>query len=308
MSFDTTRLHGIHAATLCPLTPELDVDRAALVAHATQVLACDGVRGLLINGHAGENAQLSRIQKQEVVEILRGALPNAMLTCGVYSESALEAAEHARDVLGAGGDAVLVFPPNGWALGQSPASVIDHHARIAAATNLPVVLYQAPVGAGRMAYPIETLLELCALPNVVAVKEGSWEVARYDINRKAVKAQFPDIAVLASGDEHLLTSYLIGTDGSQISLAAVLPDLTVALWNAAEAKDWDRARALHDRLAPLVSAVYSPPPGVSSTACLKTCLMLLGYLDNDRVAPPTQVPGDAIRGVLQAALDHALAR
>ncbi|SFB17034.1 4-hydroxy-tetrahydrodipicolinate synthase [Poseidonocella pacifica] len=308
MPFDPTRLHGIHAATVCPLRPDYAIDRGGLAAHVTRVMDCAGIKGLLINGHAGENAQLSREAKREVVEILRDAFPDVWLTCGVYSESALEAADHARDVAAAGGDAVLVFPPNGWALGQSLASVVDHHARIAGATDLPVVLYQAPVTAGRMAYPVETLLALCALPHVVAIKEGSWEIARYDANRRAVRAAFPDIAVLASGDEHLLTGYLIGTEGSQVSLAAVLPDLTVDLWDAAAAQDWDRARALHDRLAPLVSAIYSPPPGVSPTACLKTCLVLLGHLDNDRTAPPTRPPGDAHREVLRAALEVALTR
>jgi 4-hydroxy-tetrahydrodipicolinate synthase len=307
MSFDPSQLNGIHAATVCPLTDSFQVDTDALIAHVTRVMAHPGVRGLLINGHAGENAQLSRAQKREVVETVRAVLPDAFLTCGIYSESALAACNHASDVAEAGGDAVLVFPPNGWALGQLPATVIDHHRRIANTTNLPIVLYQAPVMAGHMAYPVETLLALCGLPNVAAIKEGSWEVARYDTNRRAVKAQFPDIAVLASGDEHLMTGYLIGTEGSQVSLAAVLPELTCALWDAAEAQDWATARTLHDRLTPLVSALYSPPPGMSPTACLKTCLMLLGHLKNDWVAPPTQTPTLEYRAKLQAALDIALA-
>jgi len=306
MTFEFTRLHGIHAATLCPLNPDFSLDIPALVAHVESVTKFNGVRGLLINGHAGENAQLSREQKREVVAQIRKAFPDVFLTCGVYSESAIEAADHARDVASAGGDAILVFPPNGWALGQSKDSVVDHHIRISQATDLPMLVYQAPVGAGRMAYPVETLLALCSLPQTVAIKEGSWEISRYDANRKAVKAMFPDIAVLASGDEHLLTGYLIGTEGSQVSLAAILPEQTVALWDAAQAGDWDRARALHDKLAPLVSAIYSPPTGVSPTACLKTCLMLLGKTDNDRVAPPTQVPSHTMRCRLKDALDFAI--
>lgn len=306
MTHDPNRLRAIHAATVCPLSERFEVDTEGLARHLRKVTEGTGVRGLLINGHAGENAQISRAQKRQVTEVARATLPQTFLTCGIYSESALEAAEHARDAKEAGADAILVFPPNGWALGQLPATVIDHHRRIADATDLPVVLYQAPVTAGKMAYPLDTLLALCALPQVMAIKEGSWEVARYDTNRRAVQAKHPDIAVLASGDEHLMTGYLIGTEGSQVSLAAVLPDLTVALWDAAEAQDWQAARALHDRLTPLVTAIYSPPAGVSPNACLKTCLMLLGHLDNDRVAPPTQTPDAAHRITLAAALEHAM--
>jgi dihydrodipicolinate synthase/N-acetylneuraminate lyase len=46
--------------------------------------------------------------------------------------------------------------------------------------------------------------------------------------------------VLGSGDERLMTSYLVGSTGSQVSLACVVPELVVGRWTAAEAGDWGR--------------------------------------------------------------------
>ena len=242
-------LTGIHAATVCPMTPDFAIDETALTAHILAVTSGTGVCGLLVNGHAGETAQLSQPEKRRVIEIVRAATPDVFVTSGVYSESSLEAAQAAFAAEEAGAQALLVFPPNGWALGQEVEAVVAHHRQIAAATGLPLLLYQAPVAAGQLPYPVETLEALAGIDAVIGVKEGSWEIATYDENRRALMAVRPDMVVLGSGDEHLLVSYLIGTAGSQVSLAAIVPELVVALWDAAVSGDWPAARVLHMRRA-----------------------------------------------------------
>jgi 4-hydroxy-tetrahydrodipicolinate synthase len=156
--------------------------------------------------------------------------------------------------------------------------VMRHHEHVLRATSLPIVLYQAPVGAGRMAYTLPTLEALVAIPRIAAIKEGSWEVAAYEQNRRFVKARRPDIAVLGSGDEHLLTSYLIGSEGAQVSLAAIVPELIVALHAAASSGDWPAARALHEKIYPLAVAIYRRAPQNRATARLKLGLQILGRI------------------------------
>ena len=164
-------------------------------------------------------------------------VPNdCWLTAGINAESSLEAARLAADAERAGANALLVFPPNSWAMHHDAGMVLAHHAHIEAATTLPIVLYQAPVGAGRMAYQISVIEQLIASPRVQAIKEGSWEVATFDQNWRFVRERRADVAVLGSGDEHLLTSSMIGSPGAQVSLAAVVPKLIVDLQDAAMAK------------------------------------------------------------------------
>lgn len=299
-------LAGVHAATVCPMTVGFAIDEAALADHVRRVSRSAGIKGLLINGHAGETAQLSRSEKRRVIEIVRGAVgPNVFITTGIYSESSLEAAAMAEEAASAGADALLLFPPNAWGTGQDPATVVAHHEIVGAATDLPLMLYQAPVTAGQMAYPLATLLKLVAIPSVVGIKEGSWEIATYEENRRAIKAVRPEIAVLGSGDEHLMVNYLIGTEGSQVSLAAIVPQLVVALWDAAEAGNWPLARALHDRIYPLSVAIYRQAPVAYATARLKACLRLLGQLTDDRTRPPIQPLGAEEYSRLEAALKLA---
>jgi 4-hydroxy-tetrahydrodipicolinate synthase len=297
------RLVGIHASTVCPLRPDYSLDEEALASHVKSVVAVAGIEGLLINGHAGENFLLTGAEKTRVIEIVRAAVgPKPFLTSGVNTEASLAAADQARDAQAAGADAILLFPPNAWALGQEEDAVLTHHQHVIAACDLPVLIYQAPVGAGAMAYPVSTLRRLAQLPRVAGIKEGSWEVAAYEANRRAVKAIRPDLAVLGSGDEHLLTSYIIGSEGSQVSLAAVVPTQVVALWQAAARGDWDEARHWHDAIYPLVVAIYREAPAGRATARLKACLKILGRIPCDVVRPPMPVlPSDEYRR-----LEHAL--
>jgi 4-hydroxy-tetrahydrodipicolinate synthase len=299
--------HGIHAATVCPMRSDFTIDEAALAGHVGHVSRVAGIRGLLINGHAGENFYLTREEMRRVVEITRSAVPAACwLTAGINAESSLEAARQAEDAEQAGANALLVFPPNSWALHHDAGMAITHHEHVMAATRLPIMLYQAPVGAGRMAYSLEVIERLIASPRVKAIKEGSWEVAAYEQNWRFVSARRPDIAVLGSGDEHLLTSYLIGSVGAQVSLAAVVPELIVALHNSAMARDWKEARRLHERIYQLSVEIYRRSPSNRATARLKACLALLERIPNAFVRPPISPCSEDEVRVLRAALDTAL--
>jgi 4-hydroxy-tetrahydrodipicolinate synthase len=299
----TPRLTGMHAALVAPMTPDFALDEAAFAAHVTEVASTPGIRGLLVNGHAGENFLLSREEKRRVVAIARDSAPAECLVCsGVNSESSLEAARDAADAEAEGADLLLLFPPNALALDHDPEVVMIHHRHVLAATSVPLLLYGAPVAAGRMAYPPATLARLAAERRVVGIKEGSWEVAAYEANRRLLKGLRPDFAVLGSGDEHLLTSYLIGSEGSQVSLAAVAPRLCVAFAEAALSGDWPKARELHERIYPLAVAIYRDAPGGRATARLKGCLALLGKLASPVLRPPQPPLSETEWARLRAAL------
>lgn len=299
----TDRLRGIHAATIVPMRSDFSVDEDALADHIASVTAVPGIAGLLVNGHAGENFVLTLAEKRRVVEIARASSPaSCLIVSGVNHESSIEAATEGAEMERAGADGLLVFPPNSWALGHDDACVFAHHRAIAAATTLPLMIYGAPVGAGCLAYRGDVLRQLIEDTRIVAIKDGSWEVATYEHNLRLIKALRPDFAVLGSGDEHLLTSYLIGSIGSQVSLAAVVPELIVELWNQTAAGNWTAARATHDRLYALSVAIYRDPPGGRATARLKTCLKLLGRLSDDTVRLPQRACDAVETAALRAAL------
>ncbi|WP_244471043.1 dihydrodipicolinate synthase family protein [Microvirga massiliensis] len=300
-------LTGIHAATIVPMREDFSIDEDALAEHISWVSNSPGIQGLLINGHAGENFVLDRSEKRRVVEIARAASPRGcLIVSGVNAESSLEAAKEAAAIESAGADGLLIFPPNSWALGHCEEAIFVHHQQIRAATSVPLLLYGAPVGAGAMAYSSRVLEHLAADERIVGIKEGSWEVASYEANLRLLHALRPDFIVLGSGDEHLLTSYIIGSAGSQVSLAAVVPDLVAELWSAASGGDWVRARAVHERLYPLAVSIYRDPPGGRATARLKAALKILGRLNCDAMRPPQPRASSQEYRAIERALSHAV--
>jgi 4-hydroxy-tetrahydrodipicolinate synthase len=266
-----------------------------------------GIVGVLCNGHAGENFVISRAEKRRAVaETVAAVGTRRIVIAGINQESSLEAAEEAREAREAGADAVMVFLPNAFALAQDDEMAERHHRHIAdAVPGLPLFLFQASVAAGRMAYTPSVLVRLLTIGAVVGIKEGGWEVNRYDALWRQAKALRPDVAVMASGDEHLLACYAHGSDGSIVSLADIIPDRIVALDAAVRRSDLGAARALHSAIEPLADAIYGAPPGGRATARIKFCLAELGRIPTATVRPPvgpvTEAEAAALRTALAAA-------
>ncbi|MEO1091419.1 MAG: dihydrodipicolinate synthase family protein [Pseudomonadota bacterium] len=299
----SARFGGIYAATVCPLDDVGRVDEPRLAEHLLRIAAVDGVQGFLVNGHAGENFTLNRDEKRQLLAVARRTLGDVPIVAGINAEATEWAVAEAVDAAATGADAVMIFPPFSWALSQDAPLILAHHEAVAEATDVPLFLYQAPVGAGAMAYRPALLQELVRLPSVVGIKEGSWETAAYEANRRLVHALRPDVAVMASGDEHLFACFAIGSEGSLVSLAALIPQTIVALERAVAAGDLDAARALNDRIAPLARAIYGAPPGGRATARLKHCLARLGHLPNAVMRRPMAALDATERERLDAALD-----
>ena len=295
---------GIYASTICAMTGSGALDETATGEHFRAVLATDGIAGLLVNGHAGENYALDEAELSAIVALARSTAGAARIVAGVNAERADVAARIAEAAAAQGADAVMVFPPYSWALGADPRVIVSHHEAVAAASGLPVFLFQGSITAGRTAFTPDVLARLLEIEAVTGIKEGSWETAAYERTRRLSKRLRPDVGVMASGDEHLFTCFAIGSDGSLVSLAAVVPELIVALDRAVSAGDLAGGRALHERLYELARVVYGPP-GHLAAVRLKACLVELGRLPAAHVRAPDVALSEGEIAQLRSALAAA---
>ncbi|MFC0407036.1 dihydrodipicolinate synthase family protein [Roseomonas elaeocarpi] len=301
----STRFHGLYASVVCPMRRDGTVDEEAFTSHLRDVLGCPGMHGLLVNGHAGENTLLTPEEMHRVVQLARAAAGRAPVVAGVAAEGSASAAALSRDAADAGADAIMVFAPFSWAMGVDPRVALRHHQAIHDATELPLFLFQGSVRSGGLHFPPALLRALVQLPRVVGIKEGSWDSAAYDLTREVVTAERPGVAVMASGDEHLLACFAAGSAGSLVSLAAVVPELIVALHRAVRAGDMTAARQLHERVQPLARAIYGAAPPGLATPRLKACLHLLGRIPEATCRAPLPELDAEERAVLRAAMTAA---
>ena len=200
-----------------------------------------------------------------------------------------------------GASALLVFPPNVFSFGHSRANVIEHYRRIADATDLPLIAFAYPP-AGGQGYSTETLLALFeAVPTVAAIKDWSGNPQIHETQVRLFQSLPRPVTVLSTHSAWLLSSLVLGCDGLLSGSGSVIHDLQAELFAAVKRDDMVEARALADRIHPLVSVFYAAP-WVDMHNRMKEALVLLGRLQKAVVRPPLTKISEAEIGRIRAAL------
>jgi 4-hydroxy-tetrahydrodipicolinate synthase len=293
-------------ANLLPFTADLAIDEAAYRKHLRWLADAPGVTGIVANGHAAEVASLTREERKRTLAIaldeLAGKVP---VVTGVYCDGTLEAVELARDARAAGAAGLLVFPPTlfMWGAQQKPDMVLRHFQTLADAVDLPLIVFEYPPASG-IGYCPETLAELCKIPTVAGVKDWSNDIVSYEKNLRALRGAGRPVAMLSSFTMSLMASFMLGADGCISGMGSVTADLQASLFAAVQAGRLEEARALNDRLAPLVQVFYAPP-FVDMHNRMKEALVLLGRIPAAHVRPPLTPVSDDERHRIRLALRAA---
>ena len=149
--------HGVIPAVLLPFHEDLSIDEPSFRAHLRDVGSVQGLSAITINAHSTEVASCTEDEQRRVMEIsgeeIGARLP---IIHGVWADGSLQAARIARQAQAGDASALLVFPPAPFTLGQSPEMALAHFKTIAAATDLPLIVFQYPLATGQ-GYPLATL-------------------------------------------------------------------------------------------------------------------------------------------------------
>ena len=300
------RFHGCMPANLLPFTADLAIDEAAYRKHLRWLADAPGVTGIVANGHAAEVASLTREERRQTLAIaLDEVVGKVPVVAGVYCDGTLEAVELARDARAAGAAGLLVFPPTlfMWGAQQKPDMVLRHFQTLADAVDLPLIVFEYPPASG-IGYRPETLAELCKIPTVAGVKDWSNDIVSYEKNLRALRGAGRPVAMLSSFTMSLMASFALGADGCISGMGSVAADLQASLFAAVRAGRLDEARAVNDRLAPLVNVFYAPP-FVDMHNRMKEALALLGRIPAAHVRPPLTPVSDDERHRIRLALRAA---
>ena len=275
-------LKGIYAATVVPLKKNKSINEIALKNHIKDIIKTNGIRGLLLNGHAGENFTLNIDEQIKVIKIAKKYKGlNKKLISGLNFEDPLLASNVAKKMTKVGADAILIFPPFSWSQGISEEMIFQHHKIICNKITKPVFLYQSSIYSGHLSYKKNLLKKLLKIKNIIGVKEGSWDYKSYVNNYKFLKKIKKKFLVMASGDEHLYPCFKYASDGSQVSLAAITPEKIVELIRLIENKEFPKAKKLDKKLLILAKNIYGKYPANFATARIKYCLKVLKKIPSD---------------------------
>jgi len=260
---------GTYTAIITPFRKGGKLDDAALEALVrTQVKG--GVDGIVPVGTTGESPTLDY---EEHVAVIKRSIEFAggriKVLAGTGGNSTSEAIYLTKMAKKAGADSSLQVAP--YYNKPTQEGLFQHFKAVAAATDLPLVLYSIPGRCG-IEIAIDTVKRLAdACPTVVGIKEAGGNADRVSQLRAALGERF----TILSGDDSLTLPFMsVGAHGVISVASNVIPKEVSQMVKAFALGKLDAALKLHTKFYPMFKDLFietNPIPVKAALAMLGLC-------------------------------------
>lgn len=249
-------MEGIYTPNITPIDSKGRVDEDKLCAY-TDWLIQRGVHGLYPNGSTGEFTRFTAPERRRIIEVLMQHVGTRVPILAGAAEANVRETIDACETYGAMGvRAVAIVAPFYYKLG--PEAVYQYFKEIGDHVSVDVTLYNIPLFASPI--DVATVRRLALdCPRIVGIKDSSGDIPHMMRMIAAVRPQRPEFSFLTGWDAALAPMLMIGCNGGTNATSGVVPELTRALYDAAQRGQWDRAMQLQYRLLPLFDAMIQQP-------------------------------------------------
>ena len=236
----------------------IDWDGVATLAHH---LADHGHDAIAVNGTTGEAPTTKSSEKLEIIKVVKSAVGSRVkVLSGAGDNETSYTVEQAKRSADAGADGLLIVAPY---YNKPPQAGIEAHFKaVAAATDLPIMMYDIP---GRTGVEIEsdTIVRLFELPNIVALKDAKGNLAATSdvIARSGIPVY--------SGDDILNLPFLsIGAVGFVSVCGHTVGNELKEMLDAWFAGDTARALEIHQKLIPVFKGTFKTQGAILTKAAM----------------------------------------
>ena len=272
----------------------LDIDATASVIAA---LVRDGVSGLVVCGTVGENTSLTRAEKLQIMEAARSvAAGRVPVICGVAEFTTAFAIETAREAARIGVDGIMLMPALVYS--AKPHEAAAHFRGVAAATDLPVMVYNNPPIYKNDITP-DILASLADCDTIVCFKDSSGDTRRFIDTRNRVGDRF---ILFAGLDDVVVESVAMGAVGWVSGMSNAFPREGETLFRLARQGRMAELMPLYEWFMPLLHLDARP----DLVQCIKLCEQIMGRGSALTRAPRLPLP-DAERSEVEQLMAQALA-
>jgi 4-hydroxy-tetrahydrodipicolinate synthase len=235
---------GVVVPTLTPFDGADRIDIGGIEALADFLISA-GVHALFPGGTTGEGPLLTMSERfalaEATIRSAAGRVPVIIHTGAVTTTETVELTRHAQT---AGATAAAVISP--YFYRHSDEALFSHFQTVAAAApDFPLYLYDNPAVTGnRLSLDVICrLIEAC--PNIIGLKDSSGDLKTLF----TLSTRYPgSFNCLTGSDGTVLPALASGLDGCVSGNANVVPELVIALYNAARSGHLDEARHLQAQL------------------------------------------------------------
>ena len=245
------KLRGIVPPLVTPLREDETVHEEQL-RRVIEHLIKAGVHGIFVNGSMGAFNLLADEEQYRAIGItvdqVAGRVPVMAGVSDTATRLVIEKANKAEEL---GADCVSVLPPYYGKF--SRPQLVRFFREIARNVGIPLLAYNNPWTTLSIV-DADTMLELADEPMIAGVKDSSNNAIQYqDMIRKL--GGRPDFSILV-GTTHLTSFGLfLGADGVIEGLHHLKPEWAVAIWDAAQAGDWESVNEYQLKLESLIPFV-----------------------------------------------------
>jgi len=281
-------------AMLTPMDERLDVNYQAareLAAH----LVNTGTDTILVGGTTGESPTITRSERLRILETVLDAVGGrAKVIAGTGTNSTAASIELTREAEVTGAHGIMLVTP--YYNKPPQAGLVDHFRQIAAATRLPVMMYNVPGRTSVNMLPA-TVAKLAEVDNIVAVKEASGNLDQITEILRRVPRDF----LVYSGDDSLTLPVMSAGGQGIVSVAAHVAGRQIKeMLESYVTGNVGRAAELHRWLLPVVRALFM----TASPIPVKAAVGLVG-INVGRCRPPLCELTPEEMGVLRATMSDA---
>lgn len=264
------KLQGLGVALVTPFDQKIRVDFKGL-SKLLQATAEGGVDYWVVHGSTGEPATTDLGEKKEILAYVQANNPHQLpIVCGLGGNNTHELLRQIEQMDFQGIDAILSVSP--YYNKPSQAGIYEHYKSLAAASPVPIILYNVPARTGSTIVP-ETVIRLSELPNIIGIKEASGDlVACMEIatNKPA------DFLLIAGDDVMTIPMMSIGGVGVISVLANALPQQMSAIVQAMQRKDYTMAQPFQSEVLELQKLIVKGGNPVT----IKQILAMLGICEH----------------------------
>ncbi|MGN1387019.1 MAG: 4-hydroxy-tetrahydrodipicolinate synthase [Bacillus sp. (in: firmicutes)] len=227
----------------------------------------NGTDSIVVSGTTGESPTLSTEEKLALFQhVVKVANKRAKVIAGTGSNNTYASIELSKKAEKIGVDGLLLVAP--YYNKPNQQGLYEHFKAIAESTELPIMLYNIP---GRTAVTIatDTIVKLSAIPNIVALKESTGDLAA----ATAIIANTDESFKLYSGDDYLTLPMLaIGAAGVVSVSSHIIGNEMQEMIKAYQSGETEKAAFMHQRLLPVMNGMFIAP----NPTPVKTALQMKG--------------------------------
>lgn len=243
---------GVFPAITTKMTGDQEVDLAAVRADVAYQIEA-GVDGVIVCGSLGEASSLTREEKLAIAKAaIEEAAGRKPILLTIAEDSTRAGAVLAAEAERIGAEGLMVLPAMRYL--ADDREVVAHYRAIAAASSLPIIIYNNPIAYG-INITAEMLKEMADEAKFVAVKESTGDTRRINETIAALGDRYQ---LLTGVDDLALESLILGCSGWIAGLVVAFPRETVAIYKLAEQGRIPEALEIYRWFLPLLHMDIGP--------------------------------------------------